>query len=324
MAFSHRRVRLHQLVEEGRAEVAREQERSVALPYHHYWLDERIETYERRMRWARRLVYLTLRAVEYDIQQSLALRDDVLNAKNPVQLAIALQHINTELLEYRVGPRNARPQGRVLEVTMRQILGIPPSDTTSFGQLLAGPAAPIYDVNGEYIGRGFRFQITPTSAFLLGSQITTDCAQRLTSFTGSVQLTGGTTLTRVPFVLMQANTFSSAECVASDWLGEVPLVTASHRPAQNLFDEDGNGMSSFAEITRRTPATVSNFPDLAPEQLAGGDTQAVNTDFAGRGVYGDYIFLIRKDVLGHLNLSNVTDVLIRFDFTGVENGTTAN
>jgi hypothetical protein len=324
MTFANRRLRVEQLVAEGLADVAREGDRTLSLPYHHYWLDQRIERYHRKLAWSQRLVYLLLRAVEYDAQQSLTLRDEVLGADNPDELEVVLEDIFQVLAEYEVGPRGGDPQARVVEVTLREIMGIPSNDAESFGQFLLSPDAHVYTSSGELVGRGVRFQITPTSPFLSGHQIVDDCAEKFATFTGSVQITGGSTLTRVPFVLMQANTFASQECVASNHVGVVPLGFASHRPSQNLFDETGDGITDLGEVSRRTIATVSNFPNLRPQDLAGGDTQAVNTSFAGRGVHGDYVLVIRENVVDHLDLAEVTDVLLRVDYTGVENGLTTD
>jgi hypothetical protein len=324
VTFANRRLRIEQLVSEGLADIAREGDRSLALPYHHYWLDERIERYHRKMAWAQRLVYLFMRAVEYDAQQSLPYRDEVLGARNPNELEAVLEDIFQVLAEYEVGPRGGDPQSRVLEVTAREIMGIATNDADSFGQYLLSPDSYVYTSGGELIGRGVRFQITPTSEFLQGNQIVDDCAEKFTTFTGSVQITNGSSLTRVPFVLMQANTFASQECVSSNYVGDVPILLASHRPSENLFDETGEGVSDLGEVARRTIATVSNFPNLRPQDLAGGDTQAVNTSFAGRGVYGDYVLVIRENVAQQLNLADVTDVLVRLDYTGVENGLTTD
>jgi hypothetical protein len=323
MTFAGRRARVEQVVVEGLAGVAREEARTIALPYHHYWLDERIERYQREMSWARRLVYLLLRAVEYDTQQSLSFRDEVLAAANPNELEAAFQEIDQVLAEHEVGPRGGDPQGRVIEMTMRRVMGIPSNDTVSFGQHLLSPASYIYDPAGNLVGRGVRFQITPTSAFLVGHQIINDCAEKYTRLTGSVQITGGSTLTRVPFVLMQANTFASQECVPASQPSDGTLIHASHRPSENLF-EPGGGAGTFQEVAQRTAATVSNFPNLSPQDLSGGDAEAVSTDLAGRGVHGDYVFVIREDVARLLPLASVTDVLIRIDYTGVENGLVAS
>ncbi|HTE49237.1 MAG TPA: hypothetical protein VK698_00080 [Kofleriaceae bacterium] len=324
ITFASRRVRIQQLVDEGLADVARERDRTLALPYHHYWLDERIERYQRKQAWAQRLVYLLLRAVEHDAQQSLPFRADVLAARNPDQLEVVLEDIFQVLAEYEVGPRGGDPQARVLEVTLRQIMGLPSGDAESVGRHLLSPDSYVYTSSGELIGRGVRFQITPTSGFLAGNQIVDDCAEKFSTFTGSVQITGGSSLTRVPFVLMQANTFASQECVPASHAGEVSLLYASHRPSENLFDETGDGITDLGEVSRRTIATVSNFPNLRPQDLVGGDTQAVNTSFAGRGVYGDYVLVIRENVADQLDLASVTDVLIRIDYTGVENGLTSD
>jgi hypothetical protein len=104
----------------------------------------------------------------------------------------------------------------------------------------------------------------------------------------------------------------------------VSLLYASHRPSENLFDETGDGVSELGEVSRRTIATVSNFPNLRPQDLVGGDTQAVNTSFAGRGVHGDYLLVLRENVAAELDLASVTDVLLRVDYTGVENGSTSD
>jgi len=48
---------------------------------HHYWLDERLARYGKELEWSRQLTYMALVAVEYELQQSLSLRDAALQLK---------------------------------------------------------------------------------------------------------------------------------------------------------------------------------------------------------------------------------------------------
>jgi hypothetical protein len=81
---------LRNLLAEGDAAISREKGRTVPSLVHDYWLDEKVERFDSEMEWGRRLAYLAMRALEYEAQQSLSLRGDILQAAHPMQLENAV------------------------------------------------------------------------------------------------------------------------------------------------------------------------------------------------------------------------------------------
>jgi hypothetical protein len=317
MALSSRRARLNQLVAEGRAEIARESERSIGLPYHHYWLDRDIQVYKRQFAWAKRAMYLYVRAVEYDKQQSLGLRARVLDARNLPELkAIFDVDMPPKLTNNQLGPFNVSPQPRAMVFSAREVMGIPGSDTQSLGRYLSSPASFFYGPNNELIGRGIRFSMTPTSSFLQDTTVPSDCAEHATRFTGSLQISGvGAQM--LSFELWQSNTFSSQRCGPAGPDGVVPFVTSSHYPERNLFDETAESLTNPSTMKA---AVVQNLTNLDESHLFTSEPAVSSGDLLGRGLYGDYVLVIRSNVANAINLASLTDILIRVDYTAGANG----
>jgi hypothetical protein len=317
MAFGNRRARIGQLVAEGRAEVAREDERSLALPYHEFRLDRRIQVYQRKLAHAKRLTYLFLRAAEYDKQASFPYRAVVLDARNIEQLEAAFDDIAGELNDGRIGPNGAIPQARSRVVSLLELMGLPDSDAEALSRHLRSPASFVYGTDGQLLGRGVRFQLTPTSPVFVGSSVPDSCAEHVTGVTGSVQLTGGNNEEELAFKLAQRNVFASQQC--NDGTGDPVLVTASHWPARNLFDERP---TSLVETAPTTPSTIDTFANLTRTQLKTTPPRLV-TDFMGRGLFGEYVLYFDKDLFAAgsaIDMSRITNVLLRLDWTSGENG----
>jgi hypothetical protein len=317
MAFGHRRARIGQLVAEGRAEVAREDERSLALPYHEFRLDRRIQVYQRKLAHAKRMTYLFLRAAEYDKQASFPYRAVVLDARNIEQLEAAFDDIANELNDGRIGPNGATPQARSRVVSLLELMGLPDSDVEALYRHLQSPASFVYGTDGQLLGRGVRFQLTPTSPVFVGSSVPDSCAEHVTGVTGSVQLTGGNNEEELAFKLAQRNVFASQQC--NDGTGDPVLVTASHWPARNLFEERP---TSLVDTTPTTPSTIDTLVNLTRTQLKTTPPRLV-TDFMGRGLFGDYVLYFDKDLFSSgsdIDMSRVSNLLLRLDWTSGENG----
>jgi hypothetical protein len=315
MAFGNRRARIGQLVAEGRAEVERERERSLALPYHEFRLNRLVQTYQRAFTHAKRMTYLLLRAVEYDRQLSFPHRAAVLDARNLEQLGLAFDAVAGDLREARIGSGDT-PQVRMRVLSLTQIMGLPDSDSQALLRHLQSPASFVYGEDGQLLGRGVRFQITPTSPFLASSSVVDTCGEHLTGVTGSVQVNGGGTDAQVAFKLAQRNAFASQRC--NDGTTS-ELVAASHWPERNLF---AAMPTSLADVEMFTRTTIDTFVNMTRNQL-GTTPPPLMTDFMGRGLFGEYIFYFNENLFepgSDVDMSKVSNVLIRFDWTAGENG----
>ena len=316
MNFANRRVRIEQLAAEGNAELERESERTVSLPYHHYWLDQDVQTYQVAFTWAKRAVYLYMRAAEYDKQMSFGLRGAILDARDIPQLTALFNQItNNYMTDGKIGSSSVPPNGRVAPLSLKKVMGVMPTDDNTVGSFLSSPASYIYDEDGTLLGRGYRFQLYPDSPLLAGIDAPTDCGEHITELTGSVQLKGGTT-DLVAFELWQSNTFASQKCGLLPGQSRASLVTSSHHPAHNLFHDESDVL--FEQVTR-TGVKVTNNANQSFAQLSNPLVSA--SDLMGRGLYGEYILFIREGVLTPEKLADVTDILFRIQYTAGRNGT---
>jgi len=90
---------------EGMSELDAERKRTVPSFAHSYWYQEKADRFLREFTWAKRLVYLAMRAVEYEFQQSLGLRKDILTATHPDQLEAAIRSMQTEVATRAINRR---------------------------------------------------------------------------------------------------------------------------------------------------------------------------------------------------------------------------
>lgn len=216
------------------------------------------------------------------------------------------------------------------------------SDVEKLRLILGDERFEVYDDTGAYLGQRIPFSLAPLGKLGLGEEngiallASNDCAERLWSVNASIlgedglYLGSGTTFTRIE--LHKKNTFYSQWCnvpaaSASDF------QTASVRPSKNLFHEPGVGAEVgevlVPEGADYTSARIEAYFNVAraafeADDYANGDT----SELAARGLYGEYWLFFPASVLASydadgkatgtgLDLTKVTDVLLRLDYVSV-------
>ena len=310
------------------------------------WSSDALLTYEKDFRLARRATYLAVRAVEYEFQASLSVRQEVFDARTPIELrqnvlAVLWQDANTRGINgsmptelnsvvslrddiFRLGDESNYPE------SFRKL-----TPAERFKLLLSNPAYAVYE-DGEYVGQRIPFTLAPLGA--LGYETRgvsifaqNDCAERLWSLNASIlgqDLYKGSDTSNVRVDVLKRNTFFSQWCTdPAD--GEERFQLASVRPNRNLFREPGaganvdvgagadRGVEAFSRARVQAFFNVSraDFEDPRYESGATGE-------LAARGLYGDYALFIpaaqiSRDGSNGLVLENVEDILIRLDYVSV-------
>lgn len=319
-------------------------------PTQDYWLDERVDTFVRRMRLARRATYLAVRAVEYEYQQSMAQRSDVLAAETPAQLEEVLMR-----LWAAAGTRTidgAQPTELTVIISLRDALlqlederalstgtstEHPLSPVERFRLMLSDPRHAVYDDAGDYAGQRVPFALVPFGTLGLGRDsgipvlAGDDCAERLWSVNASVlgesAFVGSSPQPFVRIELRKRNSFFSQWCgTAPD---DQPFQLVSVRPSRNLFREPGFGadvgerLGVGSESTDFTTARIQAWlgvdgTELADEAYANGES----SELAARGLYGDYALFLPASAISDgsrpgLDLAAIDDVLLRVDYVSV-------
>ncbi len=318
-ALENAKNELTSLVDEAAGEIAVEETIDRTPPHHHFWLDDHIDAYRRHLRYARRLTYLTLRSFEYESQQQIGYRGQVLTARRPDHL---LQVV--EAIEQRNAPMQGE-QGYVIGETpivlslRDEILRLEnlaantnraPGDPAitaeeAFRRYLLSPSSKMYDANGVLLGRGIRFSIRPAG------WSETSCAERTWRVTTSLQMLG--TLNNARMTLLQENAFASQQCRSAQ---RGKLRMARIRPFHNLLVGESEG--GFEPPSRHTAMNVDglwNRTRTDMEMMVEGRHEG----FAGRGLYGNYILLFPPIQFTDSVLAGLKDVLIRFDIVEVTN-----
>ncbi len=324
-----------QTILEGNAAVAREDDRDVPPIAFHYWLDERMDTFHRDFAWAKRLTYLAMRAVEYEYQVSLPLRDMIVAATHPSQLHDAIVLLQQEQLTRTIN--NRRPEDSIVVISVRdQLLGLVDTDdpregernlsaTAKFQERLWSGENSIQADDGTYLGQGLSFTLSETGPLELR------CAERVWRVTATLQGDFATDAPVVPMLLIKRNRFESQWCEGRGD-GE-PYQVAAMQPASRLFPEDQRGGSEAAGIENTTammlPWLNVRRSDFYREEYAEGASEEI----AGQGLYGDYILLFpwhglldtacppdtpEAECEGRFDLRDVEDVLLRFDYLSVD------
>ncbi|MBI4508522.1 MAG: hypothetical protein HY698_02720 [Deltaproteobacteria bacterium] len=324
--------RVRQAVVEGRAAVEREKGRKVPSIAHHYWLDEKITRFRKDFDWSRRLTYMAMRAVEYEFQQSLPLREQILTATHPDQLHDAIRMLEQEQASRTINRR--RPEETTLVMSLRDDIlkladrsqSVPAGErnwtaTQRFQHLLWEKSLAIYDKTGKYLGQGISFHVPEGGALELR------CAERLWRLGATIQGNMlSTSSPHAPVLLYKRNTFHSHWCSGKE--GDEPYQVGALNPTAQLFrpgavtvDESAAEGYSAALLypwfnVRRSDFYKSQYQEGSSEELA------------GRGLFGEYVLVLPwKGLLdpesaqfpGGFPLEQVEDVLIRFDFLSVDN-----
>jgi len=327
---------------DGNAALEKERRIAEAAALGRFVLSDAAELYIDRFRYAQRLTYLAVRAVEYEFQrQESQNRDDVIGAANPNELEAVLRNLAATVNNGTVD--GSQPTGLLAVVSLREhVLQIPDLSRSRTGEqtltsqqrfqlLLTSPQFAVVDDDGTYLGQQLPFSLAPLGALGLGNTAgipivaQSDCAERLWAVNAAV--IGGTDLfdgesssfTRID--LLQQNTFASQACDDSDG----PLLVSTTRPAINLLADYAN----FAQRERNPLATATAqfarggmqpYLNVSREEFEREDFSQGSTDqLAGRGLYGDYALFIPAAALSvdggpGLKLDAVDDILLRFDY----------
>jgi hypothetical protein len=305
------------------AALEREKARPTGDFVHHFWYDEKVERFNKDFAWAKRLTFLAMRAVEYEFQQSLPLRNAIVSAAHPDQLADVIRSLQQEQASRAINRR--RPEESGLVVSLRDdILKVadrtdaPPGErnwpaSLRFRGRLASDRYIIRDSNGVYLGQGVPFNLAPFGV------LENRCGERLWRITATIQGDGLSSVEPgTQLMLLKRNTFESQYCSGKSPDGTQMQVN-SILPSAQLFKpdptvryEEADGFSvgfmyPWFNI-RRSDFYSTKYQEGASEELA------------GRGLYGDYILLFPQAVLEKgFPIQNVEDVLLRLDYLSVDN-----
>src|SRR5262249_23624757 len=83
-------------LQEGKSMLAQEKASAVMSLGHQFWVNEKVDQYSKEFEWSRRLVFMAMRAVEYEFQQSLPYRAQIVSATTPAQLQDAVIGLQQE------------------------------------------------------------------------------------------------------------------------------------------------------------------------------------------------------------------------------------
>ncbi|MFH0901063.1 MAG: hypothetical protein V2A73_10575, partial [Pseudomonadota bacterium] len=307
-------------VMEGNAVIKRESGRTVPSIAHHYWLDERLDRFTKDFDWAQRLTYLAMQAVEYEYQQSLPLRKEILDATHPDQLLDVVRALQQEQLARTINGR--RPEEATLVLSLRDdILKIQGREDAPLGERdwsanvifqerLIDKPYQLY-VGERYLGQAIPFTIP---------FVADRCAERLWRVTATLQ---GDALDvdepAVTVFLMKRNNFQSQWCAGRG--EEDTLQVGAMQPLSRLFHAGEQGGSDAKGITHISAMLQPWLNVPKSDFYRDAYVEGASEELAGRGLYGDYVLLFPADSLLKTGfpLQNVEDVLLRFDFLSVDN-----
>jgi hypothetical protein len=289
----------------------------------HYWLDERVDRFQKEFRWSKKLAFLALRAVEYEFQQSLGLESAVLTATHPDHLRDILGAVQQEQVARTINSR--RPEDSILVISLRDEImrfqdhsDLPESERNwspaqRFQQRLWSEEYAVHDVDGHYLGQGIPFVLDERGS------LNQRCAERMWEVTATVQ---GDLLSETsplaPVFLIKRNSFSSQWC---DGLGDGERYqVGSMPPVSRLFHPSRQGGGEAAAIEQTTAMLQPWFNVPRSEFYRNAYEEGASDEFAGRGLYGEYVLLFPWDgLLDHgFPLEQVEDVLLRFDYLSVD------
>jgi hypothetical protein len=287
-----------------------------------------------------------VRAVEYEFQASLGVRQEVFEARTPAALRqnvleVLWQDANTRGINgsmpselnsvvslrddiFRLGDESNYPEA------FRKL-----TPAERFKILLSNPNYAVYE-DGQYIGQRIPFTLAPLGA--LGYETRgvaifaqNDCAERLWSLNASIlgqDLYKGSDTSNVRIDVLKRNTFFSQWC-STPGQGQDRFQIASVRPNRNLFREPGAGANvgssqgadrGVEAFSRARVQAFFNVPraELEDPQYDSGETG----ELAARGLYGDYALFIPAAQISRngsngLVFENIEDILIRLDYVSV-------
>jgi len=320
-------------LEEGIAVYKREKASPLSSLAHVFWVDEKVEEFKKQFEWSRRLLFLAMRAVEFEFQQSLPFRSKIVAATTPAQLQDVVLGLQQEQAARTINRR--RPDEASIVVSLRDDVlsiadrsGDPAGERNwtaadRFRSRLWDDRYAVHDSNGKYLGQGVPFTLGPTGV------LETRCGERVWRATATMQGDGiESSAPGASVLLLKRNTFSSQYCNGKSprtttatgatvpgpqmQVGVVHTAAQLLRPGANVDLSDANEFTAALLYpwfnVRKTDFYKTGFRDGASEELA------------GRGLYGDYVLLFPKQVLEDgFALDKVEDVLLRLDYLSVDN-----
>jgi hypothetical protein len=319
-------------VNEGIAVLQQENASPVSSLGHQFWVDEKVEQFRKQFQWSRRLLYLAMRAVEYEFQESLPYRSQIVSAATPAQLQDVVIGLQGEEASRTINRR--RPSEASVVLSLRDdVLALPDNSKAPSGERNWTPAQrfqsrvgdPRYayrDSKGNYLGQAIPFSLSPTGV------LETRCGERLWTATATIQGDGiEASAPGASVLLLKRNTFASQYCSgkspATDTSGNpIPAqqmqVGVIHESADLFQPGSAVDLSDANEFTAALLYPWFNIPKT--QFYATSYQNGSSQELAGRGLYGDYVLLFPQEVLdGGFALGNVEDVLLRFDYLSVDN-----
>jgi hypothetical protein len=318
-------------LQEGIAVLNQEQGSPVSSLGHQFWVDEKVEQFKNQFEWTRRLSYLAMRAIEYEFQQSLPYRSNIVSAKTPADLQTVLIGLQSEEAARTINRR--RPDEASVVLSLRDdVLAIPNNSSAPSGERNWSPAQRFEsrlsdqkyayrDGQGNYLGQAIPFTLAPTGI------LETRCGERLWTATATIQGDGiETSAPGASVLLLKRNTFESQYCSGhgqTDPTGNTSSVGKMQvgviHTSADLFQPGSQvDLSDTNEFTASLLYPWFNIPKT--EFYATSYQNGSSQELAGRGLYGDYVLLFPQQVLSEgFALGNVEDVLLRFDYLSIDN-----
>jgi hypothetical protein len=276
-------------------------------------------------------------AVEYEFQQTLPYRSEIVSATDPAQMQDAVIALQQEEVSREINLR--RPQSSSIVLSVRDdVLRLPDDSDLPAGERnwtpaqrfesrLSDPTYAYHDSQGNYLGQAVPFTLNPTGI------LQTRCGERLWDVTATIQGDGvDASAPGASVLLLKRNTFESQYCSGhapttnSATTAAAPLATAPPQMQSGVIHDSADLLQpgSTVNLTDSTEFTAAllypwfNIPQT--EFYASSYQNGSSEELAGRGLYGDYVLLIPQQVLSSgFALSNVEDVLIRFDYLSIDN-----
>jgi hypothetical protein len=265
-------------------------------------------------------VYLALRAVEYDTQDSYVvertgypLRSAVLGATMADQLVEQVAKLKAQTFNHV--PKSGKSPS-LLHLTFdlgARFFGLP-EGSSELGKQLAAHLRPVYSTTGEYLGLGFRFSLVPRDDDEAPSR---RCAERIWRVNvGAVNYPSQNSAS-MHLKLVKRNAFASRRCDGDG------LRSATIRPESNLLVESGDAAAyqspvgnSVADLSVMRLDAAGALDDFRFRDDA---YNASSTELSAQGMYGDYVLLFPVAALkAGLVPQNLSDVNLRFDYLSVD------
>ena len=318
-------------LQEGIAVHDEEQGSPVSSLGHQFWVDEKVEQFKNQFEWTRRLAYLAMRAIEYEFQQSLPYRANIVSAKTPADLQSVVIGLQSEEAARTINRR--RPGEASVVLSLRDdVLAIPDNSTSPAGERNWSPSQRFQsrlsdekyayrDSQGNYLGQAIPFTLAPSGI------LETRCGERLWTATATIQGDGiETSAPGASVLLLKRNTFESQYCSGhglTDSTGDTSQggkmqIGVIHTSAELFQPGSQVDLSDANQFTAALLYPWFNIPKT--EFYATSYQNGSSQELAGRGLYGDYVLLFPQQVLSSgFALGNVEDVLLRFDYLSIDN-----